>query len=82
MTTQPHQEHPENRSETHTDTRNEAPMPDRYGEKPETSTHTRLPHDPRCRSGWLGQDLDGHPIPCIQCKPHLARRNHLTGGTA
>ena len=29
-------------------------------------------HDPRCRSGWLGEDLDGRPIPCLRCRPHLA----------
>lgn len=42
-------------------------MPDRYGEEP-------TPHDPRCRDGWLGEDDAGHPIPCLQCRPHLAAR--------
>lgn len=45
-------------------------MPDRYGDEP---NEARPQHDPRCRSGWLGQDLDGRPIPCLQCKPHLTR---------
>ncbi|MDF3305610.1 hypothetical protein P3H15_11320 [Rhodococcus sp. T2V] len=33
----------------------------------------RPPHNPDCRSGWLGADLDDRPIPCLQCRPHLAR---------
>lgn len=28
-------------------------------------------HDPRCKSGWLGDDLDGRPVPCLVCRPHL-----------
>ena len=31
------------------------------------------PHNPRCRRGWLGTDLDGRPIPCLTCRPHLTR---------
>lgn len=31
-------------------------------------------HDPRCEDGWLGEDERGRPIPCLQCRPHLARR--------
>ena len=31
-------------------------------------------HDPRCEAGWLGDDELGRPIPCLQCRPHLARR--------
>ncbi|WP_175428051.1 hypothetical protein [Rhodococcus pyridinivorans] len=31
-------------------------------------------HDPRCRRGWLGEDPDGHPIPCLTCRPHLRRQ--------
>lgn len=27
-----------------------------------------------CRAGWTGTDLDGRPIPCLICKPHLKRR--------
>lgn len=30
-------------------------------------------HDALCRGGWLGDDTDGHPIPCLACRPHLAR---------
>ena len=44
-------------------------MPDRYGE--DTEEDPLPPHHPDCRRGWLGTDLDGHPIPCLQCKPHL-----------
>lgn len=34
--------------------------------------HRAVPHDPRCRAGWLGEDTDGRPIPCTTCRPHLA----------
>ncbi|WP_166502406.1 hypothetical protein [Rhodococcus erythropolis] len=30
-------------------------------------------HDPRCQSGWLGEDAEGHPRPCLKCRPHLAK---------
>ncbi|WP_213572468.1 hypothetical protein [Rhodococcus sp. USK13] len=46
---------------------------DRYGEEAEAGRVLNAPHDPRCRSGWLGEDLDGRPVPCLQCRPHLAR---------
>lgn len=29
-------------------------------------------HDDRCRSGWLGEDDAGRPVPCLTCRPHLA----------
>jgi hypothetical protein len=46
---------------------------DRTGEPIELAPAApRPPHDPRCRRGWLGEDLDGRMIPCLQCKPHLA----------
>lgn len=50
-------------------------MPDRFGDESSdalSQTHP-IAHDPRCRSGWLGQDLDGRPIPCLQCRPHLRK---------
>jgi hypothetical protein len=28
-------------------------------------------HDQRCRRGWLGEDNDGRPVPCLQCRPWL-----------
>ena len=31
----------------------------------------------RCARGWLGSDPEGRPIPCLTCKPHLARRSAL-----
>lgn len=31
------------------------------------------PHDPDRCPKWLGEDDDGHPIPCLLCKPHLTR---------
>lgn len=43
-------------------------MPDRYGDEPSDASSF---HDPRCRRGWLGQDLEGRPIPCLHCRPHL-----------
>lgn len=33
-----------------------------------------LPPEPpphACRNGWLDDDEDGHPVPCLRCKPHL-----------
>jgi hypothetical protein len=30
-------------------------------------------HDPRCRAGWLGEDLNGRLVPCLMCRPHLVR---------
>lgn len=30
-------------------------------------------HSPRGRDGWLGEDSEGRPIPCLQCRPHLQR---------
>lgn len=29
--------------------------------------------DHRCARGWVGEDDDGRPIPCLTCKPHLTR---------
>ena len=36
-------------------------------------------HDPRCQSGWLGEDPEGHPKPCLRCRPHLAKPSKRTG---
>lgn len=27
-----------------------------------------------CQAGWTGTDPEGRPIPCLLCKPHLAKR--------
>lgn len=44
---------------------------DRYGEPIEDDdTETDQPH--RCRRGWIDRNAD-HPVPCLVCKPHLAR---------
>lgn len=40
-------------------------------EAPAQQTLPRV-HDSRCRSGWLGEDVDGRPVPCLTCRPHLA----------
>ncbi|WP_433608725.1 hypothetical protein [Prescottella agglutinans] len=45
---------------------------DRTGE-PVDDTDIRPPHDPRCRNGWLGEDIDGRVIPCLRCRPHLRK---------
>jgi hypothetical protein len=42
--------------------------PDRYGDP-----QPRSCRDPRCRKGWIGTDDEGRPIPCLACKPHLAK---------
>jgi hypothetical protein len=33
------------------------------------------PH--RCKNGWIDRDAD-HPVPCLTCKPWLARRTMET----
>lgn len=30
-----------------------------------------LAHRTVCAGGWLGEDAEGHPIPCLICRPHL-----------
>ncbi len=46
--------------------------PDRYGNPDE-----RKCSDPRCGNGrpkgWVGEDDEGRPIPCLQCKDHLLK---------
>jgi hypothetical protein len=37
-----------------------------------------VPHDPRCRRGWLDRDGD-RPVPCLTCKPHLAPGQRVHG---
>lgn len=47
---------------------------DRTGERVDDAPEPiRAFHDPRCRNGWLGEDTEGHLIPCLRCKPHLAK---------
>jgi hypothetical protein len=41
--------------------------PDRYGDPAPRSCR-----NPNCRKGWVGTDDEGRPIPCLDCKPHLA----------
>jgi hypothetical protein len=51
------------------------PVPrDRYGEPIDPEDLDEQPvHPYRCRrSGWIDRDAD-HPVPCLECKPHLAR---------
>lgn len=43
---------------------------DRFGEPVTPEPLAPVPHDPRCRNGWLpGGD---NPAPCPSCKPWLA----------
>ncbi|HEY9316112.1 hypothetical protein [Williamsia sp.] len=49
---------------------------DRTGDRIEDTDDGRIrppAHDPRCDNGWLGIDDEMRPIPCLQCRPHLAR---------
>jgi hypothetical protein len=46
-----------------------APKLDRTGEPIDPDSTPW--HDPRCRNGWLGYDLEHRPIPCLVCRPHL-----------
>lgn len=49
---------------------------DRTGEEMEDAPEAHV-----CRGGWLGEDADGNPIPCLKCKPHLepSRRRYRAG---
>lgn len=47
--------------------------PDRYGERTEPSCR-----NPNCRNGWLGEDEEGRPIPCLDHKPHLIKGTTTT----
>ncbi|MGW6655664.1 hypothetical protein [Rhodococcus sp. NPDC055024] len=55
-------------------------MIDRFGEEiddePTPAPRSQLAHNPACRNGWLGADLDGRMIPCLTCKPHLRTTVH------
>lgn len=55
-------------------------MIDRFGDAVDLDTpenpKVRAPHNPDCRKGWLGTDLDGRMIPCLICKPHLRKTVH------
>jgi hypothetical protein len=44
------------------------PMPDRFGDEPETE-----PEVHRCKNGWLDYYEADHPVPCLVCRPNLAR---------
>lgn len=37
-------------------------------------------HETRCTDGWLGEDLEGRPVPCPVCKQHLLDRPCATCG--
>lgn len=47
---------------------------DRTGEPyDEPGVAAPRPHEARCRSGWLGEDAEGRPVPCTVCRPHLRK---------
>lgn len=39
-----------------------------------------LRHSEECTGGWLGEDLEGRPRPCPQCRPYLQRVDCRTCG--
>jgi len=41
----------------------------------------RRDHDQRCRRGWLGEDTEGRPVPCLVCRPWLSSGPCLTCST-
>jgi hypothetical protein len=45
---------------------------DRFGEIVEPEPEPEDDHS-RCRGGWLTDFDSDRPVPCPQCKPHLAR---------
>lgn len=50
---------------------------DRYGDLVEDGLpleESEETHDPRCFDGWLGEDRQGRPVPCLDCRPHLRSR--------
>lgn len=47
---------------------------DRTGELVEDDDTPVVAQLHRCRRGWIDPDAD-HPVPCLICKPHLARTN-------
>lgn len=51
---------------------------DRTGEPREPDDDSAPWHDPRCGgTGWIGEDAEGRPIPCLVCKDHLITRSHV-----
>lgn len=34
----------------------------------------------KCVGGWLREDAEGRPVPCLRCKPHLVV-SHLPDGS-
>lgn len=40
----------------------------------EAADQERRRHDRDCRGGWLGEDDQGRPRPCLRCRPWLAVR--------
>lgn len=37
-------------------------------------------HRSTCVAGWLGEDTNGRPKPCLICRPHLIPSNHMKIG--
>lgn len=47
---------------------------DRTGELVEDEDTPVVAQSHRCRGGWIDRDAD-NPVPCLQCRPWLARTN-------
>lgn len=43
----------------------------REAEQATSQLEVDLSHASTCHGGWLGEDQDGRPIPCLLCRPHL-----------
>jgi hypothetical protein len=44
------------------------------------ATEAATLHAATCVDGWLGEDLEGHPIACPTCRPHLLTSSCTTCG--
>lgn len=48
----------------------------------EAEQHARREHAEQCRGGWLGEDDEGRPVPCLTCRPSLLHAQCRTCGVA
>lgn len=48
----------------------------------EAEVSERERHVRECRDGWRGEDSEGRPVPCTQCRPHLLHMPCATCGAA
>lgn len=50
-------------------------------EQEATEHEQQQAHSLACSRGWLGEDSDGRPIPCLRCRPWLAHVDCRLCGT-